>query len=207
MVKITVDSIECEVGSEQSAQLITRALQSRDQRIDAAEKATVQVRTDSEKAAAQAKTEAEQMRVRATVAESKVTELEKARKDAVDTLPAMVTARVALLEDARSVLGEGAKFDGLTDRKIRETVVGKLQPDIKLDGEPDSFVDGVYRALIAKQAKVESRRGLAAGRAAIGPVPGHQDAEEHVDAEEVRLKNQKATEKAWEKPTVGARAS
>jgi len=203
MVKVKIDGIEVEVANEQAAQLIERALASREEKADTAEKAVKQVRADAEQAATTAKSETEAFRARATVAESKVTELEKTRKDAQDALPGLVRARVALEEKAKGILGAEAKIDALSDRKIKEAVVMKLLPDVKLDGEPDAFVEAVYRGALVSQEKSAASRGVAAARAATGAPPGRQDAEEHLDADEIRKKNLKATEDAWKKPTVG----
>ncbi len=203
MVKVKVDGIEVEVANEQAAQLIERALASRQEKADAAEKAVKQVRADAEQAATATKSETEAFRARATVAESKVTELEKTRKDAQDALPGMVKARVALEEKAKGILGAEAKIDALSDRKIKEAVVMKLLPDVKLDGEPDAFVEAVYRGALVSQEKSAASRGVAAARAATGTPPERQDGNEHLDADEIRRKNLKATEDAWKKPTVG----
>jgi hypothetical protein len=140
------------------------------------------------------------------VAESKVSELEKTRKDAQDALPGMVKARVALEEKAKAILGAEAKLDELSDRKIKEAVAVKLLPDLKLDGEPDAYVEAVYRGALASQEKSAAKRGLSEARRAAGDPPGRQDAEEHLDADEIRKRNMKTTEDAWKKPSVGVTA-
>jgi hypothetical protein len=206
MVKVKIDGIEVEVANEQAAQLIERALATQRERADAAEKAVKQVRTDAEQAATQAKSDTEAFRARATVAESKVSELEKTRKDAQDALPGMVKARVALEEKAKAILGAEAKLDELSDRKIKEAVAVKLLPDLKLDGEPDAYVEAVYRGALASQEKSAAKRGLSEARRAAGDPPGRQDAEEHLDADEIRKRNMKTTEDAWKKPSVGVTA-
>jgi hypothetical protein len=206
MLKIKIDGIEVEVANEQGAQLIERALASREEKADEAEKTTKQLRADAAQAATQAKNDADAFRARATVAESKVTELEKVRKDAQDGLPGLIRARVALEEKAKGILGAQAKIDELSDRKIKESVIMKLLPDVKLDGEPDAFVEAVYRGALVSQEKTAASRGIAAARAATGTPPNRQDEGEHLDADEIHRRNTKASEDAWKKPTVGVTA-
>jgi uncharacterized protein len=223
--KLKVDGIDVEFATEQGVQIVERALKVR---ADAAQECPkcganlecpkcgkvkgdsdallLQVKTDGEAAVAQAKKDGEAFRARATVAEAKNAELEKGRKDATDSLPNLVKARVSLEAKARAILGAEAKIDELTDRKIKETVVTQLLPDLKLDGEPDAYVEAVYRGALAAHEKSATSAGLAAARRLGGAPPGHQDADQHLDAEEIRKKNATASESAWKTPTVGAKA-
>jgi hypothetical protein len=206
MVKIKIDGIEVEVANDQGAQLIERALAARDERADGSEKTLKQARADAAQAATQAKADTDAFRARATVAESKVTELEKTRKDAQDALPQLIRARVALEDKAKGILGAQAKIDELSDRKIKEAVIMKILPDVKLDGEPDAFVEAVYRGALVSQEKTAASRGLAAARGATGAPQDRKDEPEHLDADEVHKKNTKTSEDAWKKPNVGMTA-
>lgn len=203
-VKMNVDGIEVEAVNEQGAQLIGRALQARDQRADAAEKAVKAAREDAEKQIAQLNSEKEQVRARATVAETKVTELEKARKDAEDALPNLVKERVALLEEARAVAGAEAKFDNLDALAIKRVVIARLAPEVKLDGESADFVNGIYTATLAGHKKRLASGGLAAARALDRP---RGDATDEIpDAEAARRKMREDSEKAWQQPLSAAKA-
>ncbi len=204
--KIKIDGIEGEVANDVFAQHVSRAFDVREAKIDALEKAVKAARADADKATADTKAESEQLRARATVAESKLAEAEKARKDAADALPALVNARVALIEQARGVLGEDARFDNLNERKIKEAVILKLHPDIKLDGEADSFVEGVFKTAMLAVAKQDSKTKLGKARGAAGKPEDREKPEEHLDASEVREKAKKASEEAWKTPSVGMKA-
>lgn len=56
-------------------------------------------------------------------------------------------ARDALESRAREVLGSDAKFEGLSDRQVREAAILKIQPERKLDSLSDDFVAGAFEYL------------------------------------------------------------
>lgn len=200
MVKIKVDGIEVEVGNEQGAQLIERHIAALSERADAAEKVAKQAKQDKEDSEQERKTELDAYRARADVAEAKAKELEKARNDAAQALPALVQARVALESKARELLGADAKFDGKSDREVKALVIGKLVPDVKLDGEADVYVDTVYRGALA----TASSEALATLRAAAVTNGGqHQDA--MPDPVAAREKARRDHEEEWKKPLSSQR--
>jgi hypothetical protein len=109
-------------------------------------------RADSAVAAAETAT------ARADTAEANA-KAEKTRADAaeaklqgsltLDQVDAAVDSRVALLEKARSVIGSEFKADSTgadgktvrkSDRQIREEVIAKVRPELKLDGKSDEYV-------------------------------------------------------------------
>lgn len=57
-------------------------------------------------------------------------------------------ARVALQEQAAKVL-KGAKFDGLSDRQIKEQVITAKLAIAKFDGYNDAHIEGMYTAALA----------------------------------------------------------
>ena len=85
-----------------------------------------------------------------------------------EVLDAALSKRVALLEDARKVLGAEVKLDGLKPAEIRAKVIGQAFPSVKLDGLSADRIQGLYDAALLGAA--ERNDGLAnAHRAAAGP--------------------------------------
>ena len=130
MAKIKIDSIEHEV-SEAVASVVK-------QKLDAAETL---------------KSELEQVKGKfdalSVELESKKAELEEAKKQQhqkADCL-AVAKARLDLEGKAKQLLGEDVKFDGLTDLEIKQKMVLKLKPNMKLDGMSESYLDGFISAI------------------------------------------------------------
>jgi hypothetical protein len=58
-----------------------------------------------------------------------------------------VAARSALEDRARKVVGADVRFDGKSDREVREAAILKLQPEKPLTGLSDEFVAGAFEYL------------------------------------------------------------
>jgi hypothetical protein len=191
-VKLKLDGIEIEVANDQAAQLITRAIDTRDQRADAADKLAKESKANAEKATA-----------RADEAEAKAKKLEQERSDAADpkTVATLVASRVALVTRAREVLGAEAKLDELGAPAIKAAVLAKLHPDLKLDGKSSDYIDARF------DAAIESASSTAAGkaRAAAGTGTEHKDGEP-LDAEKARAQARKDAQDAWQKPLTAVKA-
>jgi hypothetical protein len=101
-----------------------------------AEHLQLQARVDAEK-------DAELARLRGVEASSKTTAeqaaKDKARLDALEAAEKQ-RARTELEGKARKVLGAEAKFDGKTDRQVRELVMTKLDASVKFEGKGDDYV-------------------------------------------------------------------
>jgi hypothetical protein len=65
-------------------------------------------------------------------------------------------ARASLEETARGVLGKSEKFDGITDRQIREKVIAKRLPAVKCDGKSEVEVSAFYEAAVSVSAGAPS---------------------------------------------------
>lgn len=116
------------------------------ERLDAAEAKIKQLETDLGKA------QAEAAAVNAALETYKAAE----RKDARD----------ALESQARKILGDEAKFEGQTDRQVREAAILKIQPEQKLDGLSDDFVAGAF-AYLSKGVPTGRNDSLAALHTAV----------------------------------------
>lgn len=114
--------------------------------------------TKAEKAHADAlaagKVEADKATARADAAEQAKATADKAHADAADPkkFEAAVASRVALLAQAREVLGSEAKVDG-DDMAIRVSVITKLDPDFKADGKSPDYIAARYDAALQFRAK------------------------------------------------------
>jgi hypothetical protein len=66
-------------------------------------------------------------------------------KKELDELPVKLrgemAARASLESEARRVLGSDVKLDGKSDRQVREQVLQKLNPELKLDALDDRYVE------------------------------------------------------------------
>ncbi len=88
---------------------------------------------------------------------------EKARADALTVeveafrADAAKGARTALEQTAKAALGKDAKFDGKTDRQVKEAVIAKRMPAIKLDGKDDVYVGAMFDAALAMAAPAPKR--------------------------------------------------
>lgn len=100
-------------------------------------------------------------------------DLETARNDAKEApakAQAAIQARVALETNARKVLGAEAKFDGKTDREVREMVCKARDPKFDAKDRTDDYVAGLCDYHFAQP---ETSRSDAIAHVGTGaPVPG-----------------------------------
>lgn len=140
-----IDGVEYEVDTDAHRAACERRDAKAKSDKEAADK--VQARADKAEADLLAERSArEGDKARADKAEA---ELSTFRKDAADK------ARVSLEGSARKVLGDEAKFDGadgkpMSDAAIRLAVASKANPDLKLDGKSDAYVEALFDMAIEK---------------------------------------------------------
>jgi uncharacterized protein len=138
-VTIRVDGLDVQ-APKQSAQVIEKALKERDD------------------ALAERTKERDTALGRADAAEKEVKDL-KAKLTAVEDpkrLDQAVSARSALLEQARKVLPAEHKFDGQTPRQIHEAVLKKLDDKLDLTGKSDEYVQARFDGAIASAPAQQS---------------------------------------------------
>jgi len=92
-------------------------------------------------------------------------------QDAVKNRRALETSATVVL--AKEVV---AKFDSMSDAEIRKAVIASKMPDLKLDGQSDSFIDGCFNTVIAL-AKTEKKADALAGQR--GASKGAESGKEH----------------------------
>lgn len=94
-------------------------------------------------------------------------------KRRADSLERMVeraaAARAKLLQVAQAELGANENFDGKSNLEIKKAVIKKLQPDVKLDGKDESYINHRFDFEVEALAKRPSP--VAQARAAAAPVP------------------------------------
>jgi len=125
---------------------------------------------------------------------------EQARMDAEDPskLQAAITARVELLSKAKKILGEGAEIDGLSDRKIKEAVISKVNPEMKFDDAEDGYVNGGFDHIVSSyKSKAES---LATARTAVDAVTKGAGDVKKLDSATMRELTMKKWANAWKQP-------
>lgn len=148
MIKERIDGVDYEVGTEPHKAAVLRR--------DAAEKA--------------AKDAAIALQARADAAEADKTKLAAQVAELSDParLDAAVTARAALVEQARKVLGAEAKFDGKSDIEIKAMVAAKVYPSLRLDAKDAVRVETLFEAaMLSVAADVERADAASAATAAL----------------------------------------
>lgn len=132
---------------------------------------------------------------------------EAAHKDLTDKLAkandpkdfqAKVDARAKLESAARKILGDEAKFDGLSVREIHALAIAKVQPETKLDGRSDEYVSGVFDYLSAKPA---DSADLAAAREAAEKASGQR-----TDAKSARDEMLKKKREGYKSPLQASKS-
>lgn len=95
-------------------------------------------------------------------------EKEKAARAALEDpviLESKVQSRLKLLEKCRRILGDDIAIEGKTDEELKLLGIKKSHPDIDLSGKDQSYIDGMFEALMA--ASSERNDSLAMTRHAI----------------------------------------
>lgn len=195
METIRIDGVDYEV-SAQAAQAYRSAFDKKDQEI-----LTEKGRANTAEEKVQTET------ARADAAEEKVTKLEANVDASPEAIHKAVHARVALIEDARKVVGEKdkdgkeIKLDDKTDAEIRAFVVKHASPDLAEDKfEQETYIQARFDAAVedaeksAKGDKGDDRpnAGLARLREAAHRTDGDTD-----PVEAARQKNLQVSQGAW----------
>lgn len=232
--KIIVAGVPYDAGSPQLA-AAQQALQAK---LDAEQKKRDdddKVRADADKkrddAIAELQKKLDANQAKADKAEA---ELEKANKD-LKAAPAKVTAelkaRMALEASATKVLGSKAakKFDALDDKQLKLAVLKKTDPELKLDGKSDAYVDARFDLAIEEFSldddeggeHEDDETGAAAARRGVRGddeddddlEPGDTSArmtdeeanEEHTDSATAKAAMEQRHRDAWRQP-LGSRS-
>jgi hypothetical protein len=144
-------------------------------------------------------TQAAEEKKRADTAEGKAAAAEKSRNDSADPkrLDALVEERIALREQAHSVLGQEVKLDGKDAKSIKLEVLKKLDPEASFDGKSDEYLNAYFESAVKHAVKNDSTNLTASQRTrvAAGNAGGNES-----PAEKAYLALQERTVDAWQKP-------
>jgi hypothetical protein len=98
-------------------------------------------------------------------------------------------SRNALEDRARKVLGAEVKFDGKSDREVREAAILKMQPETKLDGCSDDFIAGAFE-YVTSAIKADSSKSTFDGfKSAAVKVDSDRKSPEQVRADAIAKRN------------------
>jgi hypothetical protein len=169
--------------------------------------AATESRADSNVKAAEASTQELQGRF-----DAQTKELETVKKDLEDAnsparLDSLVNERVTLISQAREIIGKDdkgteAKFDGKSIREIKEAVLRKVDPEVKLDGTTEDYVNGMFEYAVKNFRKADGAAGLR--QATVVPPNGlDQDRDKAADPRQARLDMIREIEEASTKPLSG----
>jgi hypothetical protein len=219
--KIKIDGVEYEAGSPQAiaAQANYQAkLDARAKEINDAEKA----RADAE---TKAKNEKDALQAKLDAAEEDRKKLAADLRAAPEKIATALKARMALESSARGVLGNKAKFDGLSDKEIMLAVLKKTNPDLKVDNKTDAYIEARFDAALESSADEdegddERADGVSAARGVVmdtddGEADPGDPAEEMSDEEANKPHKDSVTAReamvhrhrnAWKQPIGGERA-
>jgi hypothetical protein len=105
--------------------------------------------------------------------EAKNQELLDEQRKSRDGFGLAVSARVALIDTARKVIGPTAAIDGLPDIDIKRAVIAAVSPTIgkSLDGKSVDYIEASYTMALEQHAKSKDSSGQLlslTGRAALG---------------------------------------
>lgn len=184
--KIRVDGIEYELP-ETSASVLEKIVQQRD--------AHAQKLADETKRADAAEAQRDVFKG----------EVDKAKDP--KHLHALVTQRVDLERSAGQVLGAEQRFDGLTDREVREKVLTVVSPDFKTEGRSDDAVSAAYDCALVNASKVN--HGLKLVGKAIQKSEEKPTGEQRADALDFAKQFAELEDKrqnAWKQPGHGQKA-
>lgn len=135
--------------------------------------------------------------------ETKADELQKKYDAAIDpkAVAALVSARVELESAARKILGDEAKFDGLSAKEIHLKAIAKVRPERKFDGKSDEYIAGAFESLTGPgTAKTDESVAAARQDAASEGTDGEGEGEKRLDAKAEREKARVRKSTMWKNP-------
>lgn len=150
--------------------------------------ATATTLLDSTKATMQAAIDTATAKADASTA--KVTGLEAEAKLIPTKIADGIKARIGLVQIATKTLAEAdlAKLDSMTDAEIKAAVITARQPEIKLDGKSEAYIQASFDIATANLDADNSEAAIAATRAATAPRIDSRGATEGQDAARERMK-------------------
>lgn len=203
--KTRIDGVEVQFDSEAAYQLFLRG------RKDADDALVVKLDTAA-KTATTEKARADGLQAKLDSAEQTIAQLKKDAAELPAKLRAESTARLQLEGKAHKALGKTTKLDGLTDKALREKVLAKLVPELKLDGKPEAYVEARFDAEIERldasaddeDEEDPKNKNDRADEAERNDGDERGDGEERLDADEARAALVKASAGRWKKPATGS---
>lgn len=142
LVTIRVDGIDVQVP-QQSAQLLTRSLEQASTALQAQ-------RTEQQKLQARLDT----LQAELDTMKTKLAEAEDPKR-----FQAALSARLALVERVRPVLGAEAKLDGVSDRELKERALKALVKGIDLQDKSDAYVDARFDGALESRSQQRTTPG------------------------------------------------
>jgi hypothetical protein len=130
MAKIKVDNVEYEVS-----EALAPVLQNKVGALEASQKELDQLKGKCDAA----NLEIEQKN-------KEIEELKKSQHQKSDCL-SVAKARLELEAKATKTLGEEANLDGLSDLEVKQKIILKINPEMKIDGLSEAYLDGFISAL------------------------------------------------------------
>jgi uncharacterized protein len=143
---------------------------------------------------AKAKAEVDKAQARADSATADLTKVQADLVAANDPkrLDAAINARVALVVDASKVLGTEIKLDGKTAREIRELVIAKAKPSIKLDGRSDDYCEALFDDVVSSGFRADGIQGFQQALTGVERQDASATSDEDADKEDAEYEKKRA---------------
>jgi hypothetical protein len=106
----------------------------------------------AEAAVKEAKAAAEKLTAKVDALTSDLEKEKKARTDALDPtkMRADVAAQLKLEQRCAAILGDEVKVDDMKPAELKVAVLGKLRPELKLDGKSADYIEGAFELAMEK---------------------------------------------------------
>ena len=197
MSKIRIDGVDFDPSTEAFVQ----ALEKRDAKVAADLEAL-------KKSVTEATAKADKAEARADAAAESLAKAEAELKDLPSKVRADMAARAELDARARVVLGKEVKLDTLKPIDVQKMVIAKLNPELKLDGKSDAYVEARFDAALEAHEKdngewTESAKKL--DTAATGTTT--TSSTDKLDADEAKARFIRESQSAWKKPLTSAKSA
>lgn len=128
-----------------------------------------------ENAGARASLRADELEAENGELTAKLDSANEAAKKAAEIAPAAIDAAIAFRDDARKLVGADYDFAGKSDDTVRREALGKVAPQLNLDGKADAFVAAAYEI---KLQDADTTDHAARADSSDKPAPARFDSQE-----------------------------
>lgn len=188
-MKIRFDGVEYDACSTEHVLALTNKIDGLNVIVEAAKKKAADEEAEKDKASAKCDAALEDLKA-----------LQAKFDDAtsVAKLDAAVAERVALIVDAKQVLGDSYKFDGQSAVKIMTDAILAVKADVKLDGKSEDYIRARFDGLVESGARSDSIEAVPGVVAKVAGKISTKEETARKDAAEQKRKLDAQNTPAWD---------